>query len=126
MIPPKLLMYRCQRSDASVDVPPETWRRKKSCGELFQNGYRVRLAHHVHLNGEGNQRPATGLFQSACWSRLKVLSNWGKSCCLRETTWYLLLINKNSYSMFYIDIFWIDILLQKEFLYCPKLQFWTQ
>lgn len=69
MIPPKLLVYRRTHSDANVDTLPETWRRKKSCGDLFQNGYRVRQGHHRQEDRDKRTGPAP----------LRVLFNWGKS-----------------------------------------------
>lgn len=73
MIPPKLLMYRRTHSDANLETLRETWRRKKSCGDLFQNGYRVRQGHHAQ---EEKERQA-GPYHSV-WSCLRILSNWGK------------------------------------------------
>lgn len=74
MIPPKLLVYRRTHSDTNLDTLQETWRRKKSCGDLFQNGYRVRQGHHAH---EDKETP-TGFYHSV-WSCLRILANWGKS-----------------------------------------------
>lgn len=74
MIPPKLLMDRRTHSDTNLDTLQERWRRKKSCGDLFQNGYRVRQGHHAHED-KGRQ---TGPYHSV-WSCLCILSNWGKS-----------------------------------------------
>ena len=73
MIPPKLLVYRRTHSDANSETLRETWRRKKSCGDLFQNGYRVRQGHH----GQEEKRGRTGPYHSL-WSCLRILSNWGK------------------------------------------------
>ncbi|XP_030011725.1 calcium-activated potassium channel subunit alpha-1a isoform X29 [Sphaeramia orbicularis] len=72
MIPPKLLVYRRTHSDIHLDVLRETWRRKKSCGDLFQNGYRVRQGHHGH---DGKERQ-TGFYHSV-WSCVHFLCNWG-------------------------------------------------
>lgn len=74
MIPPKLLVYRRTLSDVNLDNLRETWRRKKSCGDLFHNGYRVRQGHH----GQEEKGGRTGFYHSV-WSCLHVLSNWGKS-----------------------------------------------
>lgn len=74
MIPPKLLVYRRTHSDVNLQTLQETWRRKKSCGDLFQNGYRVRQGHH----GQEKKGSQTGLYYSV-WSCLHILSNWGKS-----------------------------------------------
>lgn len=73
MIPPKLLVYRRTHSDVNLETLQETWRRKKSCGDLFQNGYRVRQGHH----GQEEKERQTGLYYSV-WICLRVLSNWGK------------------------------------------------
>ncbi|XP_076747750.1 calcium-activated potassium channel subunit alpha-1a isoform X5 [Maylandia zebra] len=72
MIPPKLLVYRRTHSDVNLQTLQETWRRKKSCGDLFQNGYRVRQGHH----GQEKKGSQTGLYYSV-WSCLHILSNWG-------------------------------------------------
>ncbi|XP_035848519.1 calcium-activated potassium channel subunit alpha-1a isoform X35 [Sander lucioperca] len=72
MIPPKLLVYRRTQSDANSEIVRETWRRKKSCGDLFQNGYRVRQGHH----GQEEKQRQTGLYHSV-WSCLCILCNWG-------------------------------------------------
>ncbi|XP_035982588.1 calcium-activated potassium channel subunit alpha-1a isoform X27 [Fundulus heteroclitus] len=72
MIPPKLLVYRRTQCDVNLENLQETWRRKKSCGDLFQNGYRVRQSHHGH-DHKGGQ---TGFYHSL-WSCLHILSNWG-------------------------------------------------
>ncbi|XP_039638919.1 calcium-activated potassium channel subunit alpha-1a isoform X22 [Perca fluviatilis] len=72
MIPPKLLVYRRTLSDANSEIVQETWRRKKSCGDLFQNGYRVRQGHH----GQEEKQRQTGLYHSV-WSCLCILCNWG-------------------------------------------------
>lgn len=74
MIPPKLLVYRRTHCDVNIETVHETWRRKKSCGDLFQNGYRVRPGHHGR-RGNGSQ---SGFYHSV-WSCFHVLSNWGKS-----------------------------------------------
>ena len=74
MIPPKLLVYRRTHCDVNLENLHETWRRKKSCGELFQNGYRVRQGHH----GQEEKGRQTGFYHSV-WSCLCILSNWGKT-----------------------------------------------
>ncbi|KAM6951647.1 calcium-activated potassium channel subunit alpha-1-like isoform 8-T8 [Aplochiton taeniatus] len=40
-----MLVYRGQDGGTRTETFPNTRRRKKSCGELFQNGYRVKMAH---------------------------------------------------------------------------------
>lgn len=78
MIPPRLLVYRRTESGANLETLPETWRRKKSCGDLFQNGYRVRQGR----PGLEEKERRTGLSHSV-WSCLCLLCNWGKEvgCC---------------------------------------------
>lgn len=77
MIPPKLLVYRRTHSNTNLETLQETWRRKKSCGDLFQNGYRVRQGHH----GLEDKERQSGLYHSV-WSCLRILSNWGKDVTL--------------------------------------------
>lgn len=77
MIPPKLLVYRRTHSNTNLEALQETWRRKKSCGDLFQNGYRVRQGHH----GLEDKERQSGLYHSV-WSCLRILSNWGKDVAL--------------------------------------------
>ncbi|KAM4730135.1 calcium-activated potassium channel subunit alpha-1a isoform 4-T4 [Anableps anableps] len=72
MIPPKLLVYRRTHCDVNLENLQETWRRKKSCGDLFQNGYRVRQSHH----GQDDKRGQTGFYHTL-WSCMHILSNWG-------------------------------------------------
>lgn len=85
MIPPRLLVYRRTESGANLETLPETWRRKKSCGDLFQNGYRVRQGR----PGLEEKERRTGLSHSV-WSCLCLLCNWGKevgcSCWCVHTT----------------------------------------
>lgn len=58
---------------ANVETLPETRRRKKSCGDLFQNGYRVRQGHHRQEDRDKRTGPRP------VRSALRVLFNWGKS-----------------------------------------------
>lgn len=74
MIPPKLLVYRRTHCDVNLENLQDTWRRKKSCGDLFQNGYRVRQSHH----GRDDKSGQTGFYHTF-WSCMHILSNWGKS-----------------------------------------------
>lgn len=99
MIPPKLLVYRRTHSNANSETLQETWRRKKSCGDLFQNGYRVRQGHH----GQEEKERQTGLYHSV-WSCLRILSNWGKGVTfsvyiymLPERLHRVFFINRNDY-----------------------------
>lgn len=86
MIPPKLLVYRRALSDANLEALPATWRRKKSCGELFQKGYRVRQGHHRQEDGDKQPGPCHSVR-----SGLRVLLNWGKSVVIRVQTYVLVL-----------------------------------
>ncbi|XP_077437994.1 calcium-activated potassium channel subunit alpha-1a isoform X11 [Vanacampus margaritifer] len=72
MIPPKLLVYRRTLCEVNLEKLQETPRRKKSCSDLFQNGYRVKQGRHA-LEVQERQ---TGAYQSfrCC---LCLLSNWG-------------------------------------------------
>ncbi|XP_038128585.1 calcium-activated potassium channel subunit alpha-1-like isoform X3 [Cyprinodon tularosa] len=45
MIPTKILVYRGPNEDTLSKTVQSTTRRKKSTGELFQKGYRVRMSH---------------------------------------------------------------------------------
>ncbi|RXN08979.1 calcium-activated potassium channel subunit alpha-1-like isoform X1 [Labeo rohita] len=45
MIPTKMLVYRSPDGATCTETLPNTRRRKKSCGELFHNGYRVKMLH---------------------------------------------------------------------------------
>lgn len=85
MIPPRLLVYRRTESAANLETLPETWRRKKSCGDLFQNGYRVRQGR----PGLEEKERRTGLSHSV-WSCLCLLCNWGKAAlcewCVHTTS----------------------------------------
>ncbi|XP_020565200.1 calcium-activated potassium channel subunit alpha-1 isoform X24 [Oryzias latipes] len=72
MIPPKLLVYRRTHCEVNLESLHETWRRKKSCGDLFQNGYRIRQGHH----GQEEKGRQTGFYHSV-WACLRFLSNWG-------------------------------------------------
>lgn len=74
MISSKLLVFRGPRG-ALVTEPVEECqnrRRKKSCSDLFQNGYRVRLS--TSQIGDGKERN----HQNSLSSCLRVLSNWCK------------------------------------------------
>ena len=87
MIPPKLLVYRRTHSDANLETLPETWRRKKSCSELFQNGYRVRQGHHRQEDRDKQPRPCHSVR-----SGLRVLLNWGKSVVIGVQIYVLVML----------------------------------
>ncbi|XP_055358387.1 calcium-activated potassium channel subunit alpha-1 isoform X16 [Betta splendens] len=71
MIPTKLLVYRRTPSETIPETPQDTRRRKKSCGELFQNGYRVRQIRRRRQE----RRRQRGYFRSVR-SCVRVLANW--------------------------------------------------
>lgn len=74
MISSKLLVFRGPRGVLVTEPVEEnqTRRRKKSCGDLFQNGYRVRFS--TSQPGYGRQKNK----QNSFYSCLRVLSNWCK------------------------------------------------
>lgn len=77
MIPTKLLMYRGPRGGAAPrsETRGDTFRRRKSCAELFQKGYRVRLGPRgVAMEKERQKGPYLAL-----WTSLNFLSKWGKN-----------------------------------------------
>lgn len=79
MIPTKMLVYRGPDERTHSETIPSTRRRKKSTGELFQKGYRVRMGHgHV---GEKEDQDSIWYSLGACFH---VISYWGKTCRTRE------------------------------------------
>lgn len=68
MISSKILVFRGLRGTLQTEAVQDNPRRKKSCGDLFHNGYRVRT---------GEAKESNGLLYSLT-SCLRVLSNWGK------------------------------------------------
>lgn len=75
MIPTKMLVYRGPDERTNTETIPNTRRRKKSTGELFQKGYRVRMGHgHV---GEKEDQDSIWYSLGACFH---VISYWGKTC----------------------------------------------
>lgn len=95
MIPPKLLVYRRTHSDANLETLPETWRRKKSCGELFQNGYRVRQGHHRQEERDRQPGPCHSVH-----SGLRVLLNWGKSVVISVQIYVLVMLMLKHFALF--------------------------
>lgn len=71
MISSKILCRRPRRS-LCEDLQEETQRRKKSGGQLYVNGYRVRQGpgHSRELEGDG--------LLSSLYTCLRVLGGWGK------------------------------------------------
>lgn len=78
MIPTKMLVYRGADGGTVSGTVTNTRRRKKSTGELFQKGYRVRMGH-----GQVSEKEDQGLCHSI-GSCLHVISYWGKTCRTRE------------------------------------------
>ncbi|XP_072138824.1 calcium-activated potassium channel subunit alpha-1a isoform X7 [Mobula birostris] len=52
MIPSKILVYRAPNGSTQTEAVRPTTRRKKSLGDLFQNGYRVRAGHSQNVDKE--------------------------------------------------------------------------
>ncbi|XP_005736468.1 calcium-activated potassium channel subunit alpha-1 isoform X15 [Pundamilia nyererei] len=72
MIPTKMLVYRGPDGGTHSQKVSSTRRRKKSTGELFQNGYRVRMGHGQVIDKEDQD--------SICYSFgacFHVISYWG-------------------------------------------------
>lgn len=99
MIPPKLLVYRRTHSDTNLETLRETRRRKKSCGDLFQNGYRVRQGHHGQEEKEGQ----TGLYHSV-WSCLGILCSWGKGVSFSVHTYNIRRCAVNLFEFIHPDL----------------------
>lgn len=73
MITSRLLVFRGPRGALVTETVQESRRRKKSCADLFQNGYRVKLG--PGQIGDGKDSDS----QSSLFYCLHVLSNWGKT-----------------------------------------------
>lgn len=74
MIPTKMLVYRSPDGNTNSKMVQSTTRRKKSTGELFQNGYRVRMSHGLVPDKEDQD--------SFCFSLggcFHLISYWGKT-----------------------------------------------
>lgn len=74
MIPTKMLVYRGPDEDTNTQKVSNTRRRKKSTGELFQKGYRVRMGHGQAIDKEDQDSLCYSL--GACYH---VISYWGKT-----------------------------------------------
>lgn len=79
MIPTKMLVYRGPDGGTHSQTISNTRRRKKSTGDLFQKGYRVRMGH-----GQVSEKED----QDSIWYNLcacfHVISYWGKTCRMWE------------------------------------------
>lgn len=73
MIPTKMLVYRGPNGGIQTETLPNTRRRKKSTGELFQKGYRVRMGH--GQVGEKEDQDSIWYSLGGC---VHVISYWGK------------------------------------------------
>lgn len=76
MIPTKMLVYRGPDGDTHSKAVHHTRRRKKSCGDLFQNGYRVKLS---HTHGPVREEPETHGVYHTLSSCFRLLAYWGKT-----------------------------------------------
>lgn len=77
MIPTKMLVYRGPDGGTHTDTVPNTTnatRRKKSTGELFQNGYRVRMGH-----GQVHDKEDQDSFCFSLGGCFHLISYWGKT-----------------------------------------------
>lgn len=74
MIPTKMLVYRGPNGGVQTETLPNTRRRKKSTGELFQKGYRVRMGH--GQVGEKEDQDSIWYSLGGC---VHVVSYWGKT-----------------------------------------------
>lgn len=74
MIPTKMLVYCGPHGGIQTETLPNNRRRKKSTGELFQNGYRVRMGH--GQLGEKEDQDSIWYSLGGC---VHVISYWGKS-----------------------------------------------
>ena len=75
MIPTKMLVYRVPDGGTQTRTVINPRRRKKSTGELFQKGYRVRMGHGQVADKEDQDGICYKL--GACFH---VISYWGKTC----------------------------------------------
>ena len=75
MIPTKMLTYRGPDGGTHSQTVSHTRRRKKSTGELFKKGYRVRTTHGQVSVKEDEDGICHSL--SSCFH---VISYWGKTC----------------------------------------------
>lgn len=74
MIPSKILVYRRPNGGIRAQTLQSARRRKKSCADLFQNGYRVRFGPGPAAEKEDLENQRFSLSTS-----LQFLSNWGKA-----------------------------------------------
>ncbi|XP_062330902.1 calcium-activated potassium channel subunit alpha-1a-like isoform X11 [Osmerus eperlanus] len=72
MIPTKMLVYRGPDGGTRSETLVTTRRRKKSCGDLFQNGYRVKMGH-----GQACEKKDQDNLCHSLISCFRVISYWG-------------------------------------------------
>ncbi|TNN82443.1 Calcium-activated potassium channel subunit alpha-1 [Liparis tanakae] len=70
-----MLVYRAPDGGTHTQTVSNTRRRKKSTGELFQNGYRVRTG-----RGQVSEKEDQDSICYSLGSCFHVISYWGKSC----------------------------------------------
>lgn len=83
MIPTKILVYREPDGGTRTETFHSPRRRKKSCGDLFQNGYRVKPVHGQVTDKEDQDNVCHSL--SSCFH---VISYWGKALKVKEQLWF--------------------------------------
>lgn len=76
MIPTKMLVYRSPDGATRTEALLNTRRRKKSCSELFHNGYRVKMLHAPVCEKE--ERDDSQHTLSSCFHAVLY---WGKNWC---------------------------------------------
>lgn len=74
MIPTKMLVYRGPDGGTHSHTISNTRRRKKSTGELFQKGYRVRMGH-----GQVTEKEDQDSIWYSLGACFHVISYWGKT-----------------------------------------------
>lgn len=74
MIPTKMLVYRGPDGGTHTQGISNTRRRKKSTGELFQKGYRVRMGH-----GQVSEKEDQDSIWYSLGACFHVISYWGKT-----------------------------------------------
>ncbi|KAL2078597.1 hypothetical protein ACEWY4_026282 [Coilia grayii] len=74
MIPTKMLVYQGADGGTRSQAFLNTRRRKKSCADLFQNGYRVKMGHGGGGAGEKDEDEQAHYSLSSC---LRFVSHWG-------------------------------------------------
>lgn len=76
MIPGKILVYRAPEGATRSEVYKSTRRRKKSLGDLYQNGYRIKAG------PTGRDKPDASGWSQSLASCYRMACYWGKNCLL--------------------------------------------